>query len=392
MRILIGHNLYQKAGGEDAVVSSECELLKKQNHDVFYFKRDNKELANSSLLKRFQYFSSLAYSKQSYNDLKKTLKDFRPHVVHFHNIYYLLTPSVYFTCKEMNIPVVQSLHNFRMMCINGLFLREQQICEKCLKGSLWNGVKYKCFRNSRIQSFVMADMLRKLWKQDVWHKMIDAFIVASTFTRNKYIQKGISADKLFIKPNFVYPDPEIQTQECEPFALFVGRLSHEKGVNLLLKVWRQVKDLRLVILGTGPMEAEVKETIKEHDLTNVDYLGYASKEMYEQHMSSAKFVIVPSQCYENFPRIVAESYFFGKPVVASRLGSLQEVVRDQETGLLFDHKDENDLLSKINQLKSSDQLLEDMKVNIKEFYQQNLTSQRNYKLLMNVYNSVIQKT
>lgn len=387
MRILIAHNHYNQAGGEDAVVKTESALLKKFNQEVYLYERHNKEIDSYSLFKKLNFLLRLDWSKDSYRQIKKIIREFRPDVAHFHNIFFVMTPSVYFACKEEGVPVVQSQHNFRLICSNGLLFRDNQVCEECVQKTLWRGVYHRCYKNSRLATALVVRMLQKHWKQDTWRKMIDLHIALSEFSRQKLVAGGIPPHKIVVKPNFIYPDSKNQRTD-RGYALYVGRLSVEKGVYVLLDAWKSIKNLPLKIMGDGPLSGRLQSYVESQGIHQVDFLGYVPEGRYEECMKGAKILIVPSVCYENFPRVIAEAFSYGIPVVASRLGSMEELVKDKETGLLFRAGDPHDLKEKITWMLEHGDELEQMGKKARREYEEKYAAETSYKNLMDIYRKV----
>lgn len=388
MKILIAHNRYQESGGEDAVFETEAALLKDFGEDVRLYERSNKELETLSVFEKLRYLCSLGWARRSYNDMKRLIREFRPDVVHFHNIFFMISPAAYLACKEENVPVVQSQHNFRLLCSNALFFRDGQICEECTERSLWRGVVHGCYKKSRFMTAVLVKMLQDHWKKDTWRTMVDCYITATEFSRQKYIRAGIPKDRIVVKSNFLYPDPKGKNHDGG-YALYVGRLSTEKGVDVLLKAWQTIKDVPLKIAGQGPLGDELKDLAREQGSDNVEFLGYVSQSQYEDCMRGAKFLIVPSVCYENFPRIVVESYAYGLPVVAGRLGGMPEFVVDRRTGLLFNAGDANDLRNKVRWLLENPGELDGLRRWARTEYEQKYAARQSYQKLIEIYRKVI---
>ncbi len=337
MRILIGHNHYQWAGGEDAVVKTESSMLKEAGHATFVFTMDNRFVKPQGI-NTLSMVKDFFWSSQSYNRLRKILREFKPDVAHFHNIYFALTPSVYDACREEGVAVVQSLHNFRMFCANALFFRDGHVCEDCLIKSPMEGVKHRCYRNSLLASgAVTAVTSFHRWRK-TWTQKVNMYITATEFTRSKYIQAGLPGDKIVVKANVFRPDGEFEKPKGE-YVLYVGRLSEEKGVRRLLAAWERLPRIPLKLMGDGHLASELKSFVDSQGLTQVEFLGTLDAQKYSQYMRGAKFLVLPSQCYENFPRIAVEAFAFGLPVLASRLGSLAEIIVEGKTGCFFDPVD-----------------------------------------------------
>jgi glycosyltransferase involved in cell wall biosynthesis len=385
MKILVAHNHYQQNGGEDTVARSEFNLLKDFGHDVRLYERDNREIKNSSFFEKLRFLFDIKWSRRSYNDMRKALQEFRPDVVHFHNIFFVLTPSVYSACRDEGIPVVQSLHNFRPVCLNGLFLRNGKVCELCAqRKSFWKGVLYRCYRKSWLISVVLSDMLNHHWVKKTWTNMINVYITATEFSRQKYIKFGIPNDQIMHKPNIVYPNLFNQKQDGG-YALYVGRLSKEKGVEGLLNAWKHIQGFQLKIMGDGPLSDDLRSYVDSEKIANVEFLGFVSSKEYLRYMQGASFLVIPSVCYENFPCIVSEAFACGIPILASNFGGMSEIIKDRETGFLFRVGDVDDLVEKIKLAISSKDTLRKMRENVLKEYEAKYTPEENHKTLLTVY-------
>lgn len=384
MRILVGHNYYQRSGGEDAVFRSETRMLSGFGHSVEIYERTNDEIARSVLSRGAFIFSSY-WSRRSYRDIRALIRHFRPEIAHFHNIFYRMTPSVYNACRDEGVPIVQSLHNYRIFCLNGLLFRDGHPCEDCLRSSPYKGVKHRCFRGSRVASFFFSLLLAQYRLQEVWTRNIDRFIVATEFTRRKYVEAGIPSSMISVKPHFV-EDPGMQGDvDGRTHALFIGRLSQEKGIKVLLEAWKEIKDLPLYIFGQGPMECEIREYIHTHKLGNVILLSFSDPLTYQDIMRKAKFIVVPSLCYENFPRVVVEAFSYGTAVLASRRGSLTEIIREGRTGVCFEPGDSKDLAAKARFLEGHPEFGR----NAREEYERNYSPEMNNEVLVRIYQDVL---
>lgn len=391
MRILIVHNYYQQPGGEDAVVKDEFNLLRGFGEDAHLYERSNEEFNKVSGLRKLRVLSGMGWSRDSYRDMHLVLKRIRPDVVHCHNIFYVLTPSIYQACKDEGIPVVQSLHNFRLLCSNALLFRDNKVCEKCIeKKNLGWGFYHRCYKKSRLLTAVVVRMLKRHWQKGTWINNVDHYIMASEFGRQKYIAAGIPKEKISVKPHVVYSGAPHNSHD-KKYALYIGRLSEEKGVRVLLEAWKEVLGLTLKIAGDGPLAADLGRYAEEHNIVNVEFLGFISDAQYRTCMQGAKFLVVPSVCYENFPRIVVEAYAYGIPVVASSLGSLPEIVLDGQTGLLFKPGNARDLAEKIQWILAHEDEWEMMRRNVREQHKEKYSSRRNYEILMGVYHKVMEK-
>lgn len=390
MRILVTHNNYLLPGGEDAVVRSEVAMLKEFGEEVLLYDRNNKEIENASIFRKIQYVLELGGSPRTYREIRLLIKKFRPDVAHFHNIFFSITPSAYQACKDEGVPVVQSQHNFRLLCSNALFYRNNKVCEDCLGKNWIPGIYHRCYKNSFWASYFLSRMLQKHWQKGTWLNMVDCYVVAAEFTRQKYIQGGIPADKIFVKPNFfdqVRPESDRKSRD---YVLYVGRLSDEKGVDVLIKAWRSLEGVPLKIMGQGAREGQLRDLAQ--GIKDIDFLGHVSQDKYHDYMSRARMIVLPSLCYESFPRVFVEACAYGVPVVASRLGSLQELVRDGENGVTFEAGNPRDLAQKIRHILSDESGWKRMRENALENYRLRYTSRKNYEILKDIYNKMILKS
>lgn len=386
MKILIGHNHYRWPGGEDAVVATEARLLSDLGHEVKLFETDNAQFLNGGILQKINSAKNLFWSARSYKNLKAILNDFKPQVAHFHNIYFSLTPSVYDACHDHGVAVIQSLHNFRMMCANGLFFRNGSVCEDCVRKSVWQGIKNRCYQDSILSSsLVTAITSFHRWK-NTFNEKVDMYITATEFTRSKYVREGIIADKIAIKPNVYYPIEKFLKPKGE-FVLYVGRLSREKGVERLLDAWEDIGNIPLKLMGEGPLEAQLKSKVEQKGLKQIEFLGRLNDQQYIDYMQRAKFLIVPSLCYENFPRIVVEAFAFGLPVLASRLGSLVEIIDDGNTGCLFDPNNMEDFRDKIKIMWGRDD--QGLSEKVLKIFNEHFSPKVNIEKLISIYNQAI---
>lgn len=375
MRILVAHNAYLHAGGEDAVVHAEVELLRGAGHEVELLQRDNAELGSIGAVSAA---AQTLWSRRTTRDVARLVAGFRPQVVHAHNTFALISPSLYWACCEGGIPVVQTLHNFRLACPQAMFLREGAICEDCLGRSPWPAVRHACYRGSRSQTLVMSSMLMLHRALETWTNRVDRYIALNAFCRDKFIQAGLPADRICIKPNFV--DPPVLEEHQRTGFLFVGRLSPEKGLPVLLDAWRSFGSGHVLsVAGTGP-QAQLL-----NGLHGVRALGAVRGEGVMSLMQQACALVLPSICHEQFPRVLAEAMACGLPVIASRLGALGELVDDGRTGLLFNPGDAHDLSFKMAWALQHPNEMAAMGRLARLRFNERYTPARNLELLMAVY-------
>ena len=378
LRVLVVHNSYQHQGGEDMVAAAEIELLRSRGHIVETYFRHNDEITSSGSLSLAR---EALWSRRTTQDITQLIMEFRPEIVHAHNTFPLISPSVYWAVGKQRIPVIQTMHNFRLMCPQAMFLREQKVCEDCLGNLPWRGVLRACYRESRLQSGVLAAVVTMHGAIGTWKNKVTRYIALNKFCRDKFIAGGLPAGRIVIKPNFVdFTAPGLATRVG---FLFVGRLSVEKGVSVMMNAIDRVGDVDVRVAGVGP---------ESHLLTESDQvktLGSLSSSDVRREMSQAMALILPSIWYENFPRTLVEAFGCGLPVIASRIGALGELIEHGVTGLLFSPGDADDLAEKMAWAQQHPEQMADMGRNARALYEAEFTADRNYEQLMQIYHDAI---
>jgi glycosyltransferase involved in cell wall biosynthesis len=387
MKILQVHNKYRNPGGEDTVIEAECLLLKSRGHEVYQWFESSTEIKGYGWWKQFILMVSFFWSFTSYQRMKRWIRRVQPDIVHVHNTVPLVTPSIYYACKKMNIPVIQTLHNYRLSCANGLLFRKGKVCEKCITHkNPFYAFKYVCYRDSKSQSLIMSTHLWLHRKLGTYQKYISSYIALTAFAKQKNVLSGLPEEKIIVKPNFL-PYGGKTNLHTKSFALFVGRLVEEKGVNTLLKAWEDIgSNLPLKIIGGGPLEERIKNILPE----SVIFLGHKNREFILEEMRKAKVLIFPSEWYEGFPMTLLEAFSVGLPVIASKLGGPQEIV-NKNLGWTFEPGSPQDLTSKVYEmltLNNSEYL--SMSRRITQYYQEHYSEDANYEMLINIYQQAIE--
>lgn len=396
-RILQVHNFYRIPGGEDVVVRNEKKLLEEHGHRVYTYYRTNKELEKKSIIGKLVLPFTSVYSFKTMREVKKMIKDHHIDIVHVHNTLTMVSPSVFYAAFACKVPVVQTLHNFRMLCPAGSFFRGNVICEECVTKGMQCAVKYKCYRNSKIQTIVSAMILWVHRKLGTYKKV--NFICLTEFNRKKLLdaidsgtKKGkiVNASKVFIKPNFTFAEGIVPNAEKgeEEYFLFAGRVEALKGADIAIKAFEQIPDKQLYIAGDGPLMEEMQNYVRTHNIKNIRFLGYLQKEEMSQKFYHAKAVIMTSQCYEAFAMTIAEAYSYGVPVIAGRVGNMDGMVNEGETGVKFIYNSADDLAKKIQEFEKMDIAV--LKENARNFYQMRLRPEDNYQKLMQIYRDMTQ--
>jgi glycosyltransferase involved in cell wall biosynthesis len=389
LKILLVHNSYQQSGGEDVVFEQERHLLGKHGHRVVTYIRSNRELESLSALARLVAIGNLVSARESSREVARILRAERPDLVHVHNTFLMISPSIYEACQDAQIPVVQTLHNYRLFCPAMFCFRNGHICEECREHSLLHGVWHGCYRNSLTATAAVALMLQVHRSRGTWTQAISGYIGLTEFSRNKFIEAGLPAQKVHVKPNFVDPDPG-ERNAAGKYALFAGRLSPEKGVSTLVAAWKKLTaKVPLLIVGDGPLRLELEAEVAKSDLRQVAFLGRLGASETRAAMKEAAFLIVPSVWYEGFPMVIVEGFASGVPVLGSRLGSIQEVVTNGRTGLHFTAGDPSDLAEKVDWAWNHPSELRAMGREARLEYESRYTAERNYFLLTDIYAQVL---
>lgn len=385
MRLLLVHNRYDMPGGEDEVFEAEKKLLLAAGHEVAEYVRDNSEIAKYSLLKRAALGLDTVWSWGSCRELRSILRSFRPDLAHFHNTFPLVSPAAYYMCRETGVPVVQSLHNPRLLCPAANLYRAGQTCEACLgKFVAWPSILHGCYQGSRARSAVVAAMLSTHHALGTWQEQVNCYIVFTEFYRRKFIEGGMPAENIFTKPHFIYPDPS-RKGGVGSYAAFIGRLSPEKGVLTLLAAWARLKHIPLKIAGEGRLLPQVREFARQSS-SRVEVLPRLTRIEVMSLMKGARVLVWPSEgYYETFGLVAAEAFACGVPVICSRIGVMKEIVEDGRTGLHFTAGDASDLTAKVDWAWNHPAEIAGMGKEARREYESKYTRERNYAMLQEIY-------
>lgn len=385
MKILKAHTRYQQRGGEDESFDTECAILAEQGHDVDLYVRDNHRIED---LSKWRAGLRAIWSTEDYQQLRDHLRATRPDVVHFHNTFPLLSPAVYYAARAERIPIVQTLPNYRLLCPSATFFRDGHVCQDCLgKFVPLPGIVHACYRGSRSASSSVATMLTLHRMLGTWKRMVDLYIALAEFGRRKFIEGGLPANKIVVKPNFVHPDPGPGTGAGH-FAIFAGRLAEEKGLDTLLTAWERVGDrLPLKIVGEGPLAARVASRAER--IPGVEWLGRKPVQEVYRLMGSATFLVFPSEWFEPLGRTIIESFAVGTPVLAAKLGAPSEMVTDGRTGYLFSPGDPDDLVAKTESLLAHPMDVRRMRQQAREEFLAKYSAETNLRSLLAIYEQAI---
>jgi|SRR5579862_4969636 len=377
--VLSVHNYYREPGGEDKVFAAEAELLRRAGHTVALYEDRNDRIENGII-------SGLAasWNQGTYKGLQALLHARKPDLVHFHNTFPLVSPAAYYASERLDVPVIQTLHNFRLLCPGATFFRDGHVCEDCTGRAVPTpGIVHGCYRGSRSASAAVAAMLSIHQAAGTYRRMVDLYIAPSKFVRDKFVENGFAAEKIAVKPNPILSDPGVG-EGSGGYALFVGRLSEEKGVRTLAAAWQDLSSVPLLVAGDGPLSPRWP--------AGATVLGAQTHEEVFRLMRSASVLIFPSVCYEGQPMTLLESLACGLPVIGSRLGATAELIEHGRTGLLFHPGEPDDLVRQVRWAFAHPEEMRTMRAAARREYEAKYTPEQNYKALIGAYELAIENS
>lgn len=385
MRVLLAHNFYRSTApsGEDTVYREERALLERNGIEVIPYERQSDELDTAGALTLARSALSASWSNAAARELSSLIERTRPDIAHFHNTFPLISPSAYGACVAAGVPVVQTLHNYRLICPGAMLYREGVPCEDCVGTSLLPALRHRCYRHSLPATASVVNMLWNNRRRGTYSSLVQRYVALTEFARERFIAGGLPADRIDVKPNALTTAPQTGSGEGG-HAVFVGRLSAEKGVHTLLEAWKALPDIRLKVAGDGPMRAQLQEQARR-DGINVEFMGRLERSHVAQVVGAASIAIVPSQWFEGFPMVVVEAFACGTPVVASRLGSLAEIVREGIIGRLFTPGDPRALGVAVRAMLHEPEALKQMRKNAREEFETRYSAAASFQTLMEIY-------
>jgi len=393
VKILLLHN-YHRSGsssGDDVIFRQETELLKKKGHEVIKFNPCNDEFARGGILKKLSIAIQIPWSFRYAKRIRDIVIKETPHIVHVHNFFPLLSPSVYHALKARNVPVVQTLHDFRFLCAIAFFMRDGRICEECKDFSVFRSVRYGCFRHSRLQSLPVALMMKLHNILKTFKEKIDAYICLTEFQKKIFTDAGYPEEKIFIKPNLVEDTFTGRSNKIGDYLVFIGRLGEEKGLRTLIEAWRWLPDIPLKVIGDGPDASAFKTLVSSLKIRNIEFLGYLPHNKSMDILDNARFLVMPSIWYETFGLVIVEAFSHYKPVIASNLGAMAELVTEARTGLLFEPGNAEDLARKVQWLWNNPEECLRLGLNARREYEERYTPEKNYEMLISIYEEVLKR-
>ncbi len=380
MKILQVHNQYQNLTGDDSVVEEEFKLLTSHGHEVLQYLKTNTDLKKSSFFKKVELGISLRGSKVVAREFDQVLSETEPDIIHCHNLFPIITPIVLRVAQTHGIPIVQTLHNYRLLCLNTLFYRDEGICEDCVTNGLKEGVKNKCYNGSLVQSRLMSDALEYHRKRDTWNKQVDTFICLSEFAKSKFKAGGIDESRLTVKANFVL-EPKIKSL-YKDFFLFAGKLEEQKGLHEFIELAKSCPHIKFKAAGYC-----IDPSIFE-EYENVEYLGQLKRAELMKYMSLAKAILFLSKMYEGMPMTILEAWSLKKAVIARNHGAMKEMIVSEESGLLYDSFDK--LVLATNRLNDQS-LSRRIGAGGYDIYKEKYSDMVAYSNLINIYSEVIKR-
>lgn len=380
MKVLMVHNAYQVRGGEDSVFENECSMLEGSSKVDIYLENND---SISSIFSKLLASINVSFSIAVFFKFQKYLKRNSPDIVHVHNYFPKISPAIFYACKFSGVPVVHTLHNFRAICPTATLMYDGVVNETSTqKSSFWT-VPKKVYKDSYFGTAILALATELHKRVGTWKYAVDGYIALTQFSKEKYVEAGWPAEKLYVKPNFV-TNPGVVSNSREKFALFIGRLSDEKGIGFLLEAFSK-SNLSLKLAGDGPL----LDLVRNCQSDNIEYLGRLSKEDVSARMKEASCLVMASTWYEGFPMVIVEAMAHGLPIVVPNLGNMASVVEHGVNGLHYVPKSSGDLLASIDVLVSNKEMNHKLSSGARSTYLQNYTEDINRAQLLDIYKQVI---
>jgi glycosyltransferase involved in cell wall biosynthesis len=389
LRLLHLHNHYLQPGGEDQVFEAETRLLENHGHTVFRYTRHNAELAGWSALKMAV---NTVWNREAYKAIDNLLLEIKPDLCHIHNTFPLISPAVYYACKKHHVPVVQRLPNYRLICPNAFLLRDGKICMECVgKKFPLPGVRYACYRESILQTSAVSMMLATHRMLRTWQEKIDVYIALNHYGKQLFVKGGLPADRIMVSPNVIDPDPNPElSRRLGAYALYIGRLSKEKGLVTLLNAWRLLPDIPLQVIGDGPLMNELVKKTETENINNIEFQGRKAHEETLSILKNARLLVFPSEWLETFGLGIIEAFACGVPVIASRQKTIEEIIQHGKNGILFEPGNPSALAQAVEECWDNPEVLSAMSANARCSFETKYSKQQKYDSLMEIYERAIQ--
>ena len=384
--VLMAHNYYQVPGGEDTVFHNEVNMLEKNGHKVIKYTRHNDEIKDG-VLSKLKLGIDTIFSFKTYKEVKKLIDENEIDIVHVHNTLPLISPSIYYAARAKKVPVVQTIHNFRLLCPGATFTRNSEICEDCISKGLGQSLKHKCYRGSLAQTFIMYVMLK-------FHRIIGTYdkinyITLTEFNKKKLLNLVKVESKIYVKPNFV-EKREQSERILDDYFVYIGRLDEIKGINFLIEAWKDIdENIELYVIGTGPEKEKIKKFIEKNNIKNVKMLGFMQRNKIFDIIQKSRAVVVPSNWNEPFGMVIIEAFSKGVPIIASKIGSIPYIVDHNVNGILVDPGDKLKLKESINNIFYDNKLNKALGKNAYNKFNEYYTYILNYNRLIEIYEELV---
>lgn len=383
-RIAMFHNRYGEPGGEDLSAAMETSLLRARGIQVLEYTASNRDLLEGPRTAAAAALWRSHFNRRVYEAVRRFCREHQPQVAHVQNFWFALSPSIHAACHDEGVATVQTLRNYRLLCVNAYLMRNGGPCEDCVGHVPWRGVLHACYRDSRLSSALVARMIQYNRIRGTWRHDVDVYVALTAFARSRFVAGGLPEERILLKPNTV-EDPGPPTPPGAG-AVFVGRLSPEKGIDLLLDAWQALPDVRLTIVGDGPLRGRVEQAAAQNPA--IAFLGQRpGPECFDVIRRSA-LLVMASRWYEGFPRVIVEAYALGRAVVAPRLGSMADLVNGR-TGLLFQPGSPGELARCVNEIVRDASLAREMSQHARAEYERSYTPSANVARLLEIYQEAV---
>ncbi len=386
MKIIIGHNAYREPGGEDRVFECEARLLRENGHEVIELRESNVRVQQ---LSRVSLARKTIWNTEAEDRVERLCREHRPDLIHFHNTFPLLSPAVYSAAKRNDVAVVQTLHNYRLICPAATLWRNNQNCFSCIRSTLpHKAILHGCYQGSRVRTSGVVACHSYHRIRRTYHREVDQFILLSDSMRDLFLKAGFDAQKMSVKPNFVSRDPGFNEDSIRNAITYVGRFSPEKGIDVLLSAWKEVKtDRRLRLIGDGPMKEQVKLAAEADE--RIEVIPWQSQSDLMKLLDEAFVAVVPSVWLEPFGLTAIEALAKGVPVVASRTGTLQEIVEHGDNGWTVENGNVKAWSRRLQECCDDPQIVNIRRHRARESYEARFSAAKNYNRLLQIYNKAL---
>jgi len=406
MKVLLANKFFYRKGGAEVVFFATAKLLQRYKHEVVFFCMEhpqnllspfdkyfvsNVDLSNGhGLVQQLKSAGRILYSFQARDKISRLIREERPAIAHLHNIYHQISPSIIDALKKRDIPIVMTLHDYKLTCPVYTLFSKGKVCEKCKGGRYYRAFLSRCTKGSRSKSAVNVVEMYLHHKILQIYKRVDLFISPSKFLIEKTKEMGFKGDIVYL-PNFVdLTEYQPSYNNDNKSVVYFGRLSREKGLSILIDAVKGL-DVQLKIIGDGPQREQLVEKVKREGLKNVVLMGYKTSRQLHGEIEKSIVVVVPSEWYENNPRSIIEAFALGKPAVGARVGGISELVKDEETGLTFEAGDPRDLRKKIESLVRDKDKVICMGKRARELVERDFTPEKHYKSLIKIYKMAMER-